>query len=163
MKTVNTEHIQKVIEVHNSGPFLKLLSIKILELDVGRSLLEVCIDEKHYNPFGSIHGGAYSSALDTACYWAAYCELDENTGYTTSSLKVDSLAMIQKGRMLIEGRTIKIGRSTCLTEARAEDENGKLLAYATSNLLVLDGRQSIKHAFEVMGYQDLPPKFIEIS
>lgn len=29
MKTINPEHIEKVIEVHNSGPYLKLLSIKV--------------------------------------------------------------------------------------------------------------------------------------
>jgi hypothetical protein len=38
------------------------------------------IEKKHMNPFGGIPGGVYASAIDTAAYWSAYCDLPEEKG-----------------------------------------------------------------------------------
>ncbi len=63
----------------------------------------------------------------------------------------------------MEGRTIKNGRSLCLCQATATDEKGKILAHATSKLMILQGKQSIRQAIEAMGAQELPAKFIDLA
>ena len=163
MKQINPEHISALLELANRGPFFELLSMKGCELGIGYSRVEIDLQSKHNNPFGIVHGGVYSSIIDTAAYWAVYCELDENVGYTTIDLSVNNLSTISEGKIIAEGKSIKIGRSICLAEARALDNNGKLLAHGTSKLMVLGEKQSAEHAVRSMGYKPLPPKFIEME
>jgi len=66
MPKINAEHINVLLNSINEVPYLKLLSMKVCELGIGYSKAEVNIQEKHMNPFGEIHGGVYSSILDTA-------------------------------------------------------------------------------------------------
>jgi uncharacterized protein (TIGR00369 family) len=134
--------------------------MKVSEIGIGYARMEVELQDKHLNPFGTVHGGAYSSILDTVAYWSAYCELDEHAGFTSLDVCVDFLSMAASGRVLAEGRSKKVGRSVCFTEATIIDESGKLLAKATSKLMVLQGKQSIQQAMNVMGYGALPHKFL---
>jgi uncharacterized protein (TIGR00369 family) len=161
MRIINPEHIKALLDLINRAPYLVLLSIKVRELDMGYSKVETDMQSKHMNPFGGIHGGAYASIIDTAAYWAAYCELDENVGYTSIDVCVNNLAAINEGKIIVEGRSIKIGKSLCLTESTAKDATGGILARGTSKLMILQGKQTINHAIEAMGHKALPPKFIE--
>ena len=161
MKQLNLEHINALLELINSGPYFELLAMKVCELSIGYSRVEVDLGRKHRNPFGSVHGGVYSSVIDTAAYWSIYCELDENVGYTSIDLSVNNLSMIREGKIIVEGKSIKVGRSICLAEASAKDAHGKLLAHGTSKLMLLNDKQSIEHAIEAMGHKALPSKFID--
>jgi len=161
MRQLNPKHIDALIQLVNSGPYFELLDMKVRELGIGYSKMEVEIRKKHYNPFGAIHGGVYSSIIDSAAYWSAYCELDEHVGFTTVDQSVNYLSMIREGKMIVEGKTKKIGQSVGLAEATATDVNGKILAYGISTLIVLNSKQSLEHAIKAMGYPPLPPKFIE--
>lgn len=87
--------------------------------------------------------------------------MDEEPGYTSLDICINNLSMMQEGVLLVEGRAIKTDRSICLYQATATDENGQLIAHATSKLMVLQGKQSINHATLAMGASPLPPKFLD--
>ena len=106
--------------------------MKVCELGPGYSKVMMELDKKHLNPFGGIHGGAYASVIDTAAYWAAYCDMEEDAGYTSMDLCVNNLATLKGGCILAEGRRIKSGRNIYLCEAEVKDGNGKLIAHGTS-------------------------------
>ena len=162
MRQVSSEHINALLQLINQGPYFELLSMRVCELGLGYARVEVDLQRKHCSPFGILHGGVYSSLIDTAAYWSVYCELDEHIGYTSIDLSVSNLSMIREGKIIVEGRSIKIGRSICLAEATAKDIHGKLLAHGTSKMMILDGKQSIEHAVESLGYRGLPAKFSSI-
>jgi len=161
MKQINPEHIAALMEFTNRGPYFELLGMKVCDIGIGYSRVEIDLDRKHHNPFGAIHGGVYSSIIDTAAYWAVYCELDENTWYTSLDLSVNNLSIIREGKLIAEGRRIKIGRSICLAESRVKDIHDRVLAHGTSKLMILSGNPSIGHAVISMGHQPLPSKFID--
>lgn len=163
MKQINPEHIDALLSLINSSPYFELLNIKVCELKKGYSKIKVDLDHKHLNPFGGVHGGVYASIIDTAAYWAVYCEMDEDTGYTSIDVCVNNLSMIKEGSIIVEGRTIKSGRSICLCQAVATDESGKIIAHGTSKLMILQGKQSIHHVIKTMGAQKLPCKFIDMD
>jgi acyl-coenzyme A thioesterase PaaI-like protein len=75
-------------------------------------------------------------------------------------LKVDFLAPTNVGKMFIKGRRIKMGKTICLAEATAFDQQEKWLAHGISKMMVLQGPQTIKEAANFIGTADLPPKFI---
>jgi uncharacterized protein (TIGR00369 family) len=160
-RNINPAHIDALLAMVNPAPYYKHLSIEVCAIEVGLSIIEIELSKLHENPFGTIHGGAYASFLDTAAYWAIYCELPENVGFTTIDLDVELLAAAKHGKLIAEGTSLKIGRSICLAEAKARDSQGKLIAYATSKLMVLENRQTIAHAVESMGHGGLPPKFLD--
>ena len=160
MKKLNPEHIKAILELINQAPYFRLLSMEVKKLDFGYSRVEVDIETKHLNPFGGLHGGVYASIIDTAAYWAVYCELEEDAGLISLDLKVDDLSTAKDGKLIVEGKRIKLGRSICLSEATVTDSQGKLLAHGTSKQMVTTGLQSINQAVTAMGYQSLPPKFL---
>ena len=160
MRQVNPTHIDALLALVNAGPYFELLSMKVCEIRAGYARVEMDFERKHLNNFGAIHGGVYASLIDTAAYWSVYCDLDEQAGYTTIDLSVNNLSMIREGRILVEGRAIKTGRSICLAEAAAKGADGRLLAYGTSKLMLLDGKQSVAEMVKARGWQPLPPKFV---
>lgn len=159
--TLNPDHLRAVLELINQGPYFRLLSMEVREVGKGFARVEVDLETKHLNPFGGIHGGVYSSLIDTAAYWAVYCDVEENAGLISLDLKVDNLAPIRDGKLVVEGKRIKAGRSICIAEAVVVDSTGKYLAHGISKQMVTPGLQTINQAVAAMGQQPLPPKFIQ--
>ena len=157
---LNPEHVQALIKLLNQGPYFRLLSINVLELGSGYSKIQVELEEKHLNPFGIIHGGVYSSLIDTAAYLAVYCDLEENAGLITLDLNVHNLASAKDGILFVEGKRIKAGRNICLSEAAIKDFHGKLIAHGTSKQMVTPGLQTVAQAVAAIGYAPLPSKFL---
>lgn len=156
MRELNQEHIKKIIDFINKGPFFQLLSIKICELRLGYCRLEIDLDTKHLNSFGGLHGGVYASLIDSAAYWAVYCDLDENVGLISIDLKVDNLSTVKEGKLIVEGKRIKVGKTICLSEASVTDIKGKYLAHGTSKQMITQNLQSMNQ----VTLEYIPPKFI---
>jgi uncharacterized protein (TIGR00369 family) len=134
--------------------------MKVSAMGKGFATVDMDIANKHLNPFGGIHGGVYSSLIDTATYWAVYCDVEENAGLISIDVKVDNLAPVKEGNLVVKGKRIKAGKSICIAEATIVDNQGKYLAHGTSKQMVIPGLQSIEQAVSAMGYEQLPPKFI---
>jgi uncharacterized protein (TIGR00369 family) len=160
MVSLNQNHVRAVINAINESPYFKHLSMTVKEMGIGYSIVELPVGNEHLNPFGGIHGGAYASIIDTAAYWATYCELDDKVGLISIDLKIDYLSPIRDGIIITKGRSIKIGKSMCLAEATAMDKDGKWLAHGTSKMLVTKGLQTIEDALRFTGTKGLSPKFI---
>jgi uncharacterized protein (TIGR00369 family) len=160
VKTLNPDHLKAVLDLINQGSYFRLLSMKVCEMGKGFAKVEMDVESKHLNPFGGIHGGVYSSLIDTATYWAVYCDVDENAGLISLDVKVDNLAPVKDGHLVVEGKRIKAGRNICIAEASIVDGQGKYLAYGTSKQMVIPGLQTMAQALSAMGHKPLPPKFI---
>jgi len=160
MPDLNPKHVETVLKIINQSPYFKHLSMVVKEMGAGYATVELDIGKKHLNPFRGLHGGVYASAIDTAAYWAVYCELAEAAGFITVDLKVDYLAACNSGKLLVKGRSIKIGRTMCLAEATVFDQKDKQLAHGVSKLMVVQGLQTIKDAADLAGEKNLPPKFL---
>src|SRR5665647_1213873 len=157
MRTINPKHIKGILDMINHGPYFMLLNMVVKELGIGYSRVECDLENKHLNPFGGVHGGVYTSLIDTAAYWASYCEIDEDAGYISLDVQVDMLSASKNGRLVVEGKRIKVGRSVCKSEAIIMDSRGKILAHGTSKQMVTPGLQTINQAAMAMGYKSLPP------
>ena len=155
MKIPNPEHIARLADVINSSPYFKLISMKIREIGIGYSLLEIDLDKKHLQPFGLAHGGVFAALIDTAASWALFYGIeDQNAGLTSVDLKLNYLAPAVSGKLIAKGRQIKIGKTLGYAEARVTDETGKMLAHGTSTIMILQGKAPAADP-------PLPPKFTE--
>lgn len=126
-------------------PVMHLLGVDHqFEVDEGRFTLTMPVQEFHYNPLGSVHGGVLATLLDTATGCAVHSILPAGMGYTSLDLTTKFLrpATLASGILRCEGTVISRGRTTALAEARITDANDRLIAHATSTCLLfeLDGR-----------------------
>jgi len=154
MRKINPDYVRMVREETNRCPYFSLLSMRIVDLEIGGSHLEIDVQEKHLQPFAIVHGGVFASIIDAAAFWAVYTEVEEDVGMTTVDLKLNYLAPAASGKLIARGRRIKLGRTLGLGEAEITDEDGRLLAHGTSTLMVIP----------VMPFGSAPPlpkKFIE--
>ena len=163
MKKLNPDHLREVLHLINHGPYFRLLSMRVRDIGKGFATVEMDVRNKHLNPFGGVHGGVYSSLIDTATYWAVYGDVEEDAGLISLDVSVDHLAPVKEGSLVVEGKRLKAGKRICMAEAVILDGSGKTLAHGTSKQMVLPGLQTIAQAASAMGYKTLPPKFVPKS
>jgi uncharacterized protein (TIGR00369 family) len=153
MKKLNPEYIKRVNELANRCPYFELLSMKLVDVGIGFSLLEIDLEKKHLQPFGFVHGGVFASIIDAAAFWAIFYDIeDQNSGVTTVDLKLNYLAPAVSGKLIAKGAQIKLGKTLGYAEARVTDEAGRLLAHGTSTLMILPNHSLVLD-------RPLPPKF----
>jgi len=134
--------IRKMIESGESiMPVVDLLGFNIKSADSGRSEVEMVMAEKLANTMGTLHGGIYCALADTAMGLAFASMLGEGETLTTLELKINYLKPVWNGKVLAMGRVVKKGRLTGLVECDVKDENGQLVARASSTFMAIsDGR-----------------------
>ncbi len=141
MKTPNPAHVERLIAVINNAPFFRLLSMRMQDIGVGYSTTEIGLADKHLNPCGAIHGGVFSSIVDSAASWALYYGIeDEHAGLTTVDLKVNFLAPSISGKVIAKGHQIKLGRTIGYADCEVRGETGKLLGHGTLTALIIPGK-----------------------
>jgi uncharacterized protein (TIGR00369 family) len=115
------------------------LGFRLAEAERGKAVFECEPQEFHYNPIGTVHAGLASTLLDSAMGCAFVTTLDQLVGWTTLELKANFTRAMTADTGLVRctGTVVHPGRRVATTEARIEDETGRLYAHATSTILVL--------------------------
>ena len=121
-------------------PVTKLIGWRMTEVDEGRVVMELEIEHRHTSPPGSAHGGILVDVADAAMGCAYGTLLDEGEVWTTVELKVNYLRPAFPGaRIRAEGRVVNAGRTLALTECDVVNDEGKLLARASSTCMRISG------------------------
>ncbi len=115
------------------------LDFNIAEIRDGFAAFEGVPGHHAYNPIGSVHGGYAAALLDSACGCAVHSKLAPGDRYTTLELKVayHKAMTADTGKVRAEATVLTFGRRVAFTEAKLTDAAGRLLASATSTLLVI--------------------------
>ena len=126
-------------------PILDTLSIEIEEVGQGRVVFAMDPAEFHENPLGTVHGGVLATLLDSATGCAVHSTLPAGVGYTTTSLTITYTRPVtpRTGRIRCVGTVLSRGRRTALAEAQVLDSADRLMAHATSTLLVFSIDQNV--------------------
>jgi uncharacterized protein (TIGR00369 family) len=121
-------------------PIADTMAMRIVEVERGRVVWEGEPGEFLYNPIGTVHAGFVTTLLDSAMGTAFVSTAEAGTRWTTLELKANFTRAItaDTGPVRCTGRIVHPGRKVVTTEARAEDAEGRLLAHATSTILVLE-------------------------
>ncbi|MFI5776222.1 PaaI family thioesterase [Nocardia sp. NPDC051570] len=122
------------------APIVSLLggaaAMSVAEGEVGFTCVP---DESVYNPIGLVHGGLVCTMLDSAIGCAFHTTLPPGIGYTSIEIKINYLRPVRAdtGEIRVRGWVTKPGRRVGFGEGEVRDGEGKLLASASSSLLVL--------------------------
>lgn len=133
------EQLRALIAAGREMPMHQTLGIALVSVEVGNVVLEALPGPEHLNPAGIVHGGYAATILDTACGCAVLSAVGPDTGFTTLELKISYLRPVtpRTGTIRAIGTLLTLGRRAAFSEAKLLDADGKLLATATSTLLVM--------------------------
>ena len=137
---VNAYYIQALQDLVRDAPFPRLMGMRLEGIEIDGATVVLDIDERHFQPFGIVHGGVLATLIDTATFWAAFLRLPPEAGLVNIDLKLNYLQPANAGRLTATGRCIRPGRTLSYTEAHVRDERGDLLAHGTSTLMALPDR-----------------------
>ena len=133
------EYLQAIIDGSiPPPPIAKLMGFTIDSVEVGRAVFTVEPHESHYNPIGTVHGGLVCTLLDSVAGCATQTTLPKGMAYTSLEIKVNYLrpVLATSGTLTAVGIVTKPGRRAAFVDATVTDASGKLVATATSTLLV---------------------------
>ncbi|CAN5182446.1 hypothetical protein BH09ACT6_BH09ACT6_17560 [soil metagenome] len=132
------EQLRAMMAAGVQPPIGAMMEFDLVSVDEGRAVFAGHPTERVYNPIGSVHGGYAAALLDSACGCAVHSLLTENQAHTTLELKVSYLRAMttETGPVRAEATVVKMGGRAAFAEARLTDAQGRLLATATSTLLV---------------------------
>jgi uncharacterized protein (TIGR00369 family) len=133
------ERVRALLANGGQPPIGRTLDFALVEVSEGRAVFEGVPGEHAYNPMGQIHGGYAATLLDSACGIATCSKLAAGQGFTTLELKVAYHRAMDAdtGPVRAEGVVTVFGRRIAYAEGRLTDASGRLLASATSTLMVL--------------------------
>jgi len=122
-----------------AAPIAATLGMGLESVEPGKVVFTIEPAEFHYNPIGSVHGGVYATILDSATGCAVHSMLPAGVGYTSLDLTVKFLRAMttRTGLARCTGTVTHLGGRTALAEARLTDADDRLLATATSSILVI--------------------------
>ena len=132
------ELFQKMVSGEVAGPPVgDLIGIRMTAIEVGRATFELEAGPQHASPLGPVHGGILCDLADAACAHPIAASLDDDESFTTLELKINFLKPVWEGKLTAVGQVVKAGRTIALSECRVTDDEGALIAFATSTLLTL--------------------------
>lgn len=120
-------------------PIGGLMSFQLETVAEGDVVFSSEPDESVYNPIGVVHGGLVCTLLDSVAGCAVHSTLPAGVGYTSMEIKVSYLRPVHAdtGKLLAHGWVVKPGRRVAFAEADVRAPDGKVIATASSTLLVM--------------------------
>jgi uncharacterized protein (TIGR00369 family) len=87
-----------------------------------------------------VHGGVVCTVLDTVTACALHTTLPQGVSYTSVEIKINYLkaVTVDSGTLTAVGTVVKAGSRIGFAEGSVTDAAGKLVATATSTLLIFD-------------------------
>jgi len=118
--------------------YQQTMDYDLVEVEDGRVVFAGKAAEYMLNPLGSVHGGYYAGMLDSALGCAIHSRLPAGQTYTTLEFKLNMVRAIPTDGRIIRaiGEVVHPGRKIATSEARLEDESGKLYAHATGSCMI---------------------------
>ncbi len=139
MAATGVEQLRALMTSGNRSGIGKTMDFDLVEMEIGRVVFAGLPGRHVYNPIGTVHGGYAATLLDSACGCAVHSLLGADQAYTTLELKIayHKAMTDQTGEVRAEGTVTSSGKRAAFAEAKLTDASGRLLASATSTLLIM--------------------------
>lgn len=110
------------------------MGFRRIRAEDGAAVYEADVDASLHNPTGRLHGGVLAGLADTTM-GAAFLSLGDNG--TNTDLDLRFLRPMDAGRLTATARCVKHGRRLSVFACDVEDDQGRLVATAQSQFVVL--------------------------
>ncbi|EBW2353303.1 PaaI family thioesterase [Salmonella enterica subsp. enterica serovar Enteritidis] len=126
---------------------MSTIGAELTVVSPGNIEIELPFSEALTQQHGFLHAGIISTALDSACGYAAFSLMPENAGVLTIEFKVNLLAPGKGERFLFRGSVTKPGRTIIVADGEAyafrADGEARLIATMTGTMMTITGREGV--------------------
>lgn len=124
------------------------LGIQLQSVEAGRVVLAMPYQGTLTQQHGFLHAGIISTALDSACGYAAFSLMPTDAAVLSIEFKVNLLSPARGQHFRFEAEVLKPGRTITVAEGKAyalQDDKKKLIASMTASLMAVYERAGIQH------------------
>lgn len=147
--------LERIREWMNNGgtmPVCRTLGIRLEAVEAGFARCSLEAAERHFNGFGTVHGGVLCDLADMAMGTAFMTTILPGQALATIELKINYLRPARSEALVAEAKVVHRGRTTGLVECSVTNAAGKLVARATSTcMVVVDERADVWHGAQSNG------------
>ena len=123
------------------------MGAELTRVEAGVVEIEMAYRKDLTQQHGFLHAGIISTALDSACGYAAYSLMPEDAAVLTIEFKVNLLSPGKGERFLFRGSVTKPGRTIVVADGQAyaydADGGARLIATMTGTMMVVSGREGM--------------------
>ncbi|HEX5936008.1 MAG TPA: PaaI family thioesterase [Pseudorhizobium sp.] len=137
---------ERIRQSFGRQPAMKTIGAELTRVEQAMVEIELPFEPKLTQQHGLMHGGIISTALDTACTYAAYSVIAPDAALLTIEFKVNLMSPGRGERFLFRGEITKPGSTIIVADGRAyalSDGPAKLIASMTATMMVVRGREDI--------------------
>jgi uncharacterized protein (TIGR00369 family) len=150
MQAADPAYEQRTRDSFARQPAMATLGATLETVAPGRVVIAMAHRDALTQQHGFIHAGMLSTALDSACGYAAFSLMPADAAVLTIEFKVNLLAPAQGPLFRVEGQVIKPGRTISVVEGRAfqhaaDGTAEKLVATMTATVMTVLGRDGLRH------------------
>jgi uncharacterized protein (TIGR00369 family) len=127
---------------------MRTLGAALAEVGAGRVVIAMAHRAELTQQHGFLHAGIVSTALDSACGYAAFSLMPADAAVLTIEFKVNLLAPARGPDFRFEGHVVKAGRTISVVEGRAwqrDDAKTALVATMSATVMTMLGRSDLRH------------------
>jgi len=128
-------------------PVMRTIGAELTRVTRGIVEIEMPYSAELTQQHGFLHAGVISTALDSACGYAAFSMMPEDAAVLTIEFKVNLLAPGKGERFLFRGSVTKPGRTIIVADGQAyafaADGEAKLIATMTGTMMTITGRDGL--------------------
>jgi uncharacterized protein (TIGR00369 family) len=128
-------------DLTGTSELMRLLDIEFTDATPTRVTGTVAADERHHQPWGLVHGGLYTTVIETFATTGAFAAVRESGGRAVGVTNItDFIRPHERGRLDVEAVAVNQGRTQQLwqVEIRRPDD-GKLVARGQVRLQNIPG------------------------
>ncbi|MEQ8308470.1 MAG: PaaI family thioesterase [Hoeflea sp.] len=126
---------------------MRTIGAELASVDYGIVEIEMPFRADLTQQHGFLHAGILSTALDSACGYAALSVMPPDAAVLTIEFKINLLSPGKGSRFLFRGEVTKPGNTIIVSDGRAyalADGPAKLIASMTGTMMVVRGREGIE-------------------
>ena len=127
---------------------MRTLGAALAEVEAGRVVVEMAHRPELSQQHGFLHAGIVSTALDSACGYAAFSLMPADAAVLTIEFKVNLLAPARGPAFSFVGEVVKAGRTISVVEGKAWQDDGTkqtLVATMSATVMTVLGRSDLRH------------------
>jgi uncharacterized protein (TIGR00369 family) len=134
---LSKEQLEHLTQYFNEEvTFSRHIGAKVEEVEPGRSVISIDVEDIHLNGAGTLHGGVYSSLIDNAMGLSVLALVGVRTA--TIQMNVHFLGAVSGGRITCKSKVLHRTRRTATAEAKVYDAEDNLVALGTGAFRVFE-------------------------
>src|SRR4029077_1570775 len=132
----NVKRAEALLATKPDG-WMETLGARITESEPGRVVVELEAGPQHRHGGGVVQGGVITQIADAAMGMSLATLQEDKVWNTTIELKINFIRPVVSGRIRAIGRVVEMKQTLMFGEADVVDEQGRLVARASSTCLAV--------------------------